>query len=78
VVDFGNDVSARFVSVDPFPGSAGAGTPQAVDCAATGAGATCGSAQGIGSDTNPNHVLIVFGSGGTAAAGGFSVAAISA
>lgn len=77
VIDFGNDVHLRYVVASPFPGSAGAGVPQAVDCAAPGAGATCGALQGAGSDTSPNHVLVVFGAGATAPAAGFEIAALS-
>jgi hypothetical protein len=75
VIDFGNDVSKRVFSVNPFPGSAAAGVPQVTDCA--NAGSTCGGLQGVASDTNVNHVLVLFGAGGTAPAAGFSVTAIS-
>jgi hypothetical protein len=76
VIDFGNDVSKRVFSVNPFPGSAAAGVPQVTDCA--NAGSTCGALQGVSSDTNVNHVLVLFGTtGGTAPAAGFSVTAIS-
>jgi hypothetical protein len=79
VIDFGNDVSLRFLEVNSFPGSDGAGIPHAVDCAATGAAATCGQAEGVASDASANHVLVVWGTGGggTAPAAGFEIAAIS-
>lgn len=77
VIDFGDDVSSRFDQVNPFPGSAAAGVPQATDCAATGAATTCGALQGVASDASPNHVLVVFGSGASAPASGFEVAALS-
>jgi hypothetical protein len=77
VIDFGNDVHLRYVVASPFPGSAAAGVPQAVDCAAPGAAATCGALDGAGTDASPNHVLVVFGAGGTAPAAGFEIAALS-
>lgn len=78
VIDFGNDVSSRFYSINPFPGGAGAGVPQATDCATTGVAATCAAAEGSGTpDSSPNHVLVEFGGGGTNPANGFEVAALS-
>jgi hypothetical protein len=78
VIDFGNDVHLRYLVANPFPGSAGAGVPQAVDCAANAtASTTCGGLQTLASDASPNHVLVVFGSGATAPAAGFEIAALS-
>jgi hypothetical protein len=80
VVDFGNDVSKRFLSMTQFP-TGGASTNRAalaVDCAATGVAALCGGVQGIASDASPNHVVVQFGSAGSGAAdGSWEVAAIS-
>src|SRR3954451_18411741 len=72
VVDFGNDVSKRFVIAQPFPGSGPAGFPQATVCSGTD-GTTCQAVQGLGSpDQSPNHVLVFFGTtGGTAPVNGF-------
>jgi hypothetical protein len=81
VVDFGDDVSARFLQVTPFPtGAAAAGVPMAVDCGATAsASSLCGLVEtGSGSDASKNHVVIQFGTaGGAAPAAGWEVAAIS-
>jgi hypothetical protein len=76
VIDFGNDVSSRFLVANPFPGS-GVGTAQAVDCASPGAASTCGGAEGVASDNSANHVLVAFGAGGTNPGAGFEIAAIS-
>lgn len=80
VVDFGNDVSKRFLSVTPNPTTAGTAPPvgQAVNCSS--APTSCGPLQGVGSDASVNHVLVKFGTGAAAdqkPANGFSVAAIS-
>jgi hypothetical protein len=79
VIDFGNDVSLRYLTVTPFPTPTTApGLPQAVDCAASGAAATCGAAEGSGSpDASANHVLVKFGDGSAAPVAGFEVAGLS-
>ena len=82
VIDFGNDVSRRFLVVDLFPGAGNSGFPQAIVCSAT-TGTACQTVEGLSSpDQSPNHVLVQFGTGlqgvGTAVpANGFAVAAIS-
>lgn len=81
VVDFGNDVSARFLSVTQFP-TGGASTNRvgmAVDCAASAAASTlCGTVAGGAPDSNPNHVVVQFGSVTSGAAdGSWEIAAIS-
>jgi hypothetical protein len=73
IVDFGNDVSARFVSVTPFPTGALPVIASAVNCSVASMPCT-------GADTSPNHVLVLFqvGSGApTSPANGFTVAAFS-
>jgi hypothetical protein len=81
VVDFGNDVSARFLQVTQFP-TGGASTNRAtmaVDCAASaGASTLCGAAEGVASDNSKNHVVVQFGGvPGSAADTSWEVAAIS-
>ena len=78
VIDFGNDVSTRFLVVNPFPGAGSSGFPQATVCSLTD-GTQCQAAQGSGApDRSPNHVLVLFGTAGaTAPANGFAVAALS-
>jgi hypothetical protein len=57
IVDFGNDVSLRFLQVTTFP-AANAPYGQAVDCATNStASATC-HALGDPVTPNPNHVLV--------------------
>jgi len=79
LVDFGDNVSQRFLVVTLFP-DATAPIGQAVDCAANStAGATC---HALGDPTvgNPNHVLVTienFTPGIGAADKSFEVAAIS-
>ena len=82
VVDFGNDVSKRFLAVTSFPGAGSSGFPQAVVCSLT-TGVACQNIQGLGSpDQSPNHVLVQFGTGAqgvgaTPPTNGFAVAAFS-
>ncbi|MBA2505407.1 MAG: hypothetical protein H0V29_05610 [Thermoleophilaceae bacterium] len=76
VVNFNNDVSSRYTSANPFPGSSSAGAPQTVTCANPAAVATCNTiSAGTGGSTS--HVLVVFSTGVTPPAGGFSISAIS-
>lgn len=79
VIDFGNDVSKRFLIGQGLPNSGSAGFVTVADCALVTGAITCQTVQGLGSaDLNPNHVLIVFGTGGaTAPTAGFTVAAFS-
>jgi len=79
IVDFGDNVSQRFLIVNMFPSSGNPPIAQVVDCASNStAGATC---HALGDPTvgNPNHVLVtVEGIVGPAATDDpFSVAAIS-
>jgi hypothetical protein len=84
VVDFGNDVSKRMLSVNVFPyggplGSGAAPTSSAANCAASvGTSAICGlTLTGGAADTSPNHVLVQVGAGSASATNGFSVTAVS-
>jgi septal ring factor EnvC (AmiA/AmiB activator) len=76
VVDFGNDVSSRFLSVTDFPTGALPVSSSATDCAASaGASSLCQGVESAGSpDTSKNHVVVQFSG---SPAGGFEVAAIS-
>lgn len=78
VVDFGNDVSKRVYSVNVFPYViTDTPTGDAVNCSANATASTvCGSVLGESSDDSPNDVLVQVG-GGSGAANGFSVTAIS-
>jgi len=59
IVNFGNDVSNRALSVNPFPASA-APIGEAVDCASNGtATATCTALNGGTALTNPQNYVLV-------------------
>jgi hypothetical protein len=80
IVDFGNDVSLRFLQVTQFP-TGGASTNRAamaVDCGASASATTlCSTVAGV-SDSSKNHVVVQFGSAGSGAADtSWEVAAIS-
>jgi hypothetical protein len=80
IVDFGNDVSLRFLQVTQFP-TGGASTNRAtmaVDCGASAAATTLCSTVAGSSDSSKNHVVVQFGSVGSGAADtSWEVAALS-
>jgi hypothetical protein len=74
IVDFGNDVSARFLSVTSFPTGGVPVVGSAVNCSASTMPCTA-------ADTSPNHVLFLFQNSTNGAplnpANGFEAAALS-